>query len=54
MDSDEPFYFSPVLRVKLINVGDQFSFASSCFKKNKATLKSMSEKSRTITLENSE
>ena len=54
MDSDEPFYFAPVLRAKLINVGDQFAFPSSCFKRNIATLKSMSEKSITITLENSQ
>ena len=26
MDSDEPFYFAPVHRAKLINEGDQFSF----------------------------
>jgi len=38
MDSDEPFYFAPVLRAKLINVGDQFAFPSSCFKRNIATL----------------
>ena len=54
MDSDEPFYFAPVLRAKLINEGDQFAFPSSCFKRNIATLKSISEKSITITLENSE
>jgi hypothetical protein len=54
MDSDEPFYFAPVLRAKLINVGDQFAFPSSCFKRNIATLKSMSDTSITITLENSE
>ena len=54
MDSDEPFYFAPVLRAKLINVGDQFAFPSSCFKRNVATLKSMSESSITITLQNSD
>ena len=54
MDSDEPFYFAPVLRAKLINVGDQFAFPSSCFKRNVATLQSMSDTSITITLENSE
>ena len=54
MDSDEPFYFAPVLRAKLINVGDQFAFPSSCFKRNIATLQSMTESSITITLENSQ
>ena len=54
MDSDEPFYFAPVLRAKLINVGDQFAFPSSCFKRNIATLESMDETKIIITLKNSE
>ena len=54
MDSDEPFYFAPVLRAKLINVGDRFAFPSSCFKRNIATLESMDETTITITLKNSE
>jgi len=54
VDSDEPFYFAPVLRAKLINVGDQFAFPSSCFKRNIATLESMDETKITITLINSE
>ena len=54
VDSDEPFYFAPVLRAKLINVGDQFAFPSSCFKRNIATLESMDETKITITLKNSE
>ena len=54
MDSDEPFYFAPVLRAKLINVGDQFAFPSSCFKRNVATLQYMSDTSIKIILENSE
>ena len=54
MDSDEPFYFAPVLRAKLKKVGDQFAFPSSCFKRNVATLKSMDESKITITLESSQ
>ena len=50
VDSDDPFHFAPVLRAKLINVGDQFAFPSSCFKRNIATLESMDEKQITITL----
>ena len=54
VDSDDPFHFAPVLRAKLINVGDQFAFPSSCFKRNIATLESMDDKQITITLKNSE
>ncbi len=54
IDSDEPFYFAPVLRAKLRNVGDQFAFPSSCFKRNIVTLESMDENKITLTLQNSE
>ena len=48
----EPFYFLPVLRAKLKNVGDKFSFPSRCFAKNIVTFKEISKGKITFTLDN--
>ena len=50
----EPFYFFPVLRAKLYQVGDKFSFPSRCFKKNIVTFKEMSTDKIVFTLQNME
>jgi hypothetical protein len=48
----EPYYFVPILRAKLKEVGDKFSFPSRCFKKNIVYFKEMSKDKITLTLEN--
>ena len=50
----EPFYFLPVLRAKLYQVGDKFSFPSRCFKKNIVSFKEMSTDKIVLTLQNQE
>ena len=50
----EPFYFFPVLRAKLYQVGDKFSFPSRCFKKNIVSFKEMSTDKIVLTLQNQE
>ena len=48
----EPYYFSPVLRAKLKEVGEKYSFPSRCFKKNIVSFKEISKDKITLTLEN--
>ena len=49
----EPFYFIPVLRAKMLEVGDKFSFSSRCFKQNIVSFKSMSKDKIVINFKNS-
>ena len=51
--TDEPFYFFPVLRAKLLKVGDKFSFSSRCFQKNIVSFKEMSKDKIVLSLQNS-
>ena len=48
----EPYYFTPILRAKLKEVGDKFSFPSRCFEKNIVSFKEISKDKITLTLEN--
>ena len=48
----EPYYFIPVLRAKLKDVGEKYSFPSRCFKKNIVSFKEMSKNKITLTLQN--
>ena len=48
----EPYYFVPVIRAKLKEVGDKYSFPSRCFKKNIILFKEMSKDKITLTLQN--
>ena len=50
----EPFYFFPVLRAKLLQVGDKFSFPSRCYKKNIVSFKEISKDKITLSLQNLE
>ena len=50
----EPFYFFPVIRAKLKEVGDKFSFKSRCFDKNIVIFKEMTKDTMTFTLQNYE
>ena len=50
----EPLYFFPVVRAKLKEVGDKFSFKSRCFDKNIVTFKEMSKDTMTFNLQNLE
>ena len=50
----EPFYFLPVIRAKLKEVGDKFSFKSRCFDKNIVIFKEMTKDTMTFTLQNYE
>ena len=47
----EPWYFVPMFRAKLKEVGDKYSFPSRCFKKNIVSFKEMSQDKITLTLE---
>ncbi len=53
MTSDEPFYFAPVLRAKLKEVGEKQSYPSYCFKKNVVTFKERTDTDIVLTLESS-
>ena len=48
----EPYYFIPVLRSKLKEVGEKYSFPSRCFKKNIIIYKEISKDKITLTLQN--
>ena len=48
----EPYYFIPVIRSKLKDVGEKYSFPSRCFKKNIVIFKEMSKDKITLTLQN--
>ena len=48
----EPFYFIPVLRAKMFEVGDKFSFSSRCFSKNIVSYKSISKDKIILTFQN--
>ena len=50
----EPFYFLPIVRAKLKEVGDKFSFKSRCFDKNIVMFKEMTKDTMTFTLQNLE
>jgi len=48
----EPYYFFPVLRAKLKDVGEKYAFPSRCFKRNVVTYKEISKDKITLTLQN--
>ena len=48
----EPYYFIPVLRAKLKEIGESFSFPSRCFKKNVISYKEFSKDKITLFLQN--
>ena len=48
----EPYHFIPVIRAKLKDVGEKYSFPSRCFKKNIVFFKDMSKDKITLTLQN--
>ena len=48
------FYFLPVFKAKLYQVGDSVEFTAGCFQKNVATLKELSTDKMVISLETSE
>ena len=50
--TSEPYYFIPILRAKLKEVGEKYSFPSRCFKKNIVSFKEISKDKITLTLEN--
>ena len=50
--TSEPWYFTPMFRAKLKEVGEKYSFPSRCFKKNIVYFKEMSKDKITLTLEN--
>ena len=50
----EPLYFFPVIRAKLLSVGDKFSYPSRCFKKNIVSFKAMSKDQIVLSLQNME
>ena len=48
----EPFYFFPVLRAKLKDLGEKYAFPSRCFKRNIVAYKEISKDKITLTLQN--
>ena len=48
----EPYYFIPVIRARLYEVGEKYSFSSRCFKKNIVSFKEMTKDKITFTLQN--
>lgn len=52
--TDEPWYFVPMFRAKLKEVGEKYYFPSRCFKKNIVSFKEMGKDKITFTLENLE
>ena len=48
----EPWYFVPMFRAKLKEVGEKYSFPSRCFKKNIVSFKEMSKDKIVLFLEN--
>ena len=48
----EPYYFIPVLRAKLKEIGESFSFPSRCFKKNVISYKEFSKDKITLFFKN--
>ena len=50
--TSEPYYFVPMFRAKMKEVGEKYTFPSRCFKKNIVSFKEMSQDKITLTLQN--
>ena len=50
----EPLYFFPVVKAKLLSVGEKYSFQSRCFKKNIVSFKEMTRDKIVLSLQNYE